>query len=160
MDQSTRSQQKLDANLSVNKARDLKHGTPDLISHGGTKIEGSSTLKSEHPPVAPEPRKDVGRRQQLREQRARERAMKEIEERDQKVKSLDEVPAPEPVKLVSAREALAATLQPKGETSYLKEEPTTLWSTKTGQVPGMTATVPGGTFRRQNNFTRPDREDQ
>ena len=160
MDATQRSKEQLDANLNVNKARELKHGTPGLISHGGTTVNMSTTLKSEHPPVASEAPKNIGPRKQMKLQQARRKAMAEMEDREMKATQRleDDVPKQEPIKLVSSREHLAATLQPKGERDYDKDEPSSFWSSRAGQMPGMTAASQGGAFRRQNVITKEDND--
>eukprot|EP00043_Microstomoeca_roanoka_P015325 m.153467 g.153467 ORF g.153467 m.153467 type:complete len:161 (-) comp16233_c3_seq7:54-536(-) len=153
---SGRIDERLEANLSVNRARELKHGTPDLINHGDDRYL-QSTLKSEHPPVAPAPSYSAGLRQKMREERARQQALADVLHATESSRPrTPQGPADEPIKILkSNRQDLAETLRPQQGTSYIEDEPQTFWTAKAGELPGMTKPAPGGAFRRRGDFTRP-----
>eukprot|EP00056_Hartaetosiga_gracilis_P001370 m.44482 g.44482 ORF g.44482 m.44482 type:complete len:155 (+) comp10611_c0_seq5:129-593(+) len=141
---------KMETILNENKARDLKNGNPDILYHGTDKVDYSTTLHAEYETKKEDATGHQGIRQRLREQRAREKAMKKLAQTDKQMmkraQQVDEGDDPlsegkQTGRLVSSKEYLASLHHPKGEVSYVNDKSKTYWAKDGNENFGRTQTV-------------------
>eukprot|EP00055_Hartaetosiga_balthica_P002335 m.3619 g.3619 ORF g.3619 m.3619 type:complete len:155 (-) comp2098_c0_seq1:751-1215(-) len=148
-----RMNEKLEATLNENKARDLKNGNPDILYHGADKIDYSTTLHSEFETKKEDTSVEKGVRQRLREQRAQERAMRKLADTDREMlkRSQGLEKGDDPLsngtntgRLVSSKEYLASQFKPKGDVAYNEDTTVTFWGKEGQQSFGKTLSITKG----------------